>query len=103
MVSKAYKKCEEILKQLIGEYGPTAKIGYPLVEKAIKTTVGHDPRTLKNYLRSLIEFNMIVPQRHSMENMLQNIQEGKPSIFTLNWRKVADYKQLTFREVIDEK
>lgn len=103
MVSSAYKKCEEILKVLIEEYGPTAKIGYPLVQKAIKTTVGHDPRTIKNYLRSLVEFNMIAPQRSGLENMLQDIQEGKPGVFTLNWRKVADYKQLTFSEVVDEK
>jgi hypothetical protein len=103
MVSRAYRKCEDILKQLISEYGPTAKIGYPLVQKAIKTTVGHDPRTIKNYLRSLVEFNMIVPQRHSLENMLQDIQEEKLHFFTLNWKKVADYKQLTFSEVIDEK
>ena len=103
MVSRAYKKCAEILKQLIGEYGPTAKISYLLVQKAIKTTVGHDPRTIRNYLRSLVEFNMIVPQGHSLENIFEDIQEGKRHIFTLNWKKVADYKQLTFREVIDEK
>jgi len=103
MVSKAYEKCEEILKQLVNEYGPTAKIGLPLVEKAIKTSIGHDPRTIKNYLRSLVEFNMIIPQRHSLQNMLDDIQEKKVHLFTLNWKKVADYKQLTFREVIDEK
>lgn len=103
MVSRAYRNCEEILKALIGEYGPTAKIGYPLVQKTIKTTVGHDPRTVKNYLKSLVEFNMIIPQGCSLQNMLIDIQEGKRGVFALNWRKVADYKQLTFHEATDER
>ena len=99
MVSRAYRKCEEILKGLIQEYGPTAQIGYPIITKRIKEIVGHDPRTIKNYMKSLIEFNMILLRKHRMiaEELYQN------HIYGLNWRKVADYKQLTFQEVIDEK
>ena len=97
--SRAYKTCERILKQLIIEYGPTARIGWPLVQKAIKEVAGHDPRTVRNYLESLFQFRMIKPVKGSMNDLLEDIHSGHPSLFELNWVKVADYKQLTMKDV----
>jgi hypothetical protein len=106
LVSRAYRKCEEILRQLIQEYGPTARVGYPLIEKAIKVTVGHDPRTIQAYSESLVDFGMI--KRHNRLPLTEHdpvavgSQVFKMSTFTLNWKMVADYKQLTFSEVRDK-
>jgi hypothetical protein len=97
--SKAYKTCERILKQLIIEYGPTARIGWPLVQRAIKEVAGHDPRTVHNYLESLCQFKMLEPVKGSIHDLLEDIHAGHPSLFELNWVKVADYKQLTMKDV----
>jgi len=97
--SRAYKTCERILKRLIEQYGPTARISWLLVRKAIKEIAGHDSRTVRNYLESLCEFKMLKPVASSMGDMLQGIREGHPGIFELNWVKVADYRQLTMKDV----
>jgi len=106
--SKAYETCECILKRLIRQYGPTAQIAWPLVRKVIREIAGHDPRTIKNYLISLCEFNMLIPVANSMKDRLEDIQTGHYSMFKLNWQKVADYRQLTMKDVevtetVDEK
>jgi len=97
--SRAYKTCERILKRLIQQYGPTARIGWPLVKKAIKEIAGHDSRTVRNYLESLCEFKMLIPVATSLNDVLQDIQAGHYHSFELNWQKVADYKQLTMKDI----
>ena len=97
--SRAYKTCERILKRLIEQYGPTARISWLLVRKAIKEIAGHDSRTVRNYLESLCEFKMLIPTANSLNDVLQDIQAGHYHVFELNWQKVADYRQLTMKDV----
>jgi hypothetical protein len=97
--SRAYKTCERILKHLIVEYGPTARIGWPLVQRAIKEVAGHDPRTVRNYLESLCQFRMLKPVKGSINDLVEDISSGHLGLFELNWVKVADYKQLTMKDV----
>jgi len=97
--SKAYKTCEVILKRLIQQYGPAARIGWPLIRKVIKEVAGHDSRTVRNYLESLCEFKMLIPTANSLNDVLQDIQAGHFHVFELNWQKIADYRQLTMKDV----
>jgi hypothetical protein len=42
---------------------------------------------------------MIKPVKGSMTDLVEDISSGHPSLFELNWVKVADYKQLTMKDV----
>jgi len=50
-------------------------------------------------LESLCQFRMLKPVKGSMNDLLEDIHSGHPSLFELNWMKVADYKQLTMKDV----
>jgi hypothetical protein len=42
---------------------------------------------------------MLKPVKGSIHDLLEDIHAGHPSLFELNWVKVADYKQLTMKDV----
>jgi len=77
--SRTYQTCEHILKELIKQYGPVAKIGWPLLREKIMEWAGGDNRTLHSYRKNLVTLDFI--------------RDEKDDTFTFNIMKV-DYKQL---------
>jgi hypothetical protein len=87
MVSRAYAKCKRVLKELIKAYGPTARVSARIVERTIKNTVGYDPRTVKNCLQAMIDFNMLI--------LPQDDKEVQNRMFGFNCEKLDDPEQPT--------
>jgi len=54
MVSKAFKKCIELIEEMLGE-GYRLQITSLEVEKLIKISIGADKRTVQKYTRILTE------------------------------------------------
>lgn len=87
MKSRTVHTCENILKNLIREYGPFARIAQKLVEKAVIVKAGGDPRTVNRYFEQM--------------KLLEFIQDDGRGLFTLNWKKV-DFAQLSLHESLIE-
>jgi len=73
MVSKAVKKCNAILMHL-AEQGFTYQVTRRELEKTIAFLIGSDPRTFRNWIRTL--------------QLLEYIKEVAPGIYKLNFVKV---------------
>jgi len=73
MVSKAVKKCNAILMHL-AERGFTYQVTRKELEKTIAFLIGADPRTLRNWIRTL--------------QLLEFIEEVSPDVYKLNFVKV---------------
>jgi len=86
MTSRAYRKCQQILKRLIIKCGPTARVGKGAVEKQIEEIVGINQRTKNDYVKAMLDFEMLIP--YSKE------------VYRLNWSKLAkeDMTQLTLQD-----
>jgi hypothetical protein len=85
MKSRTVRTCENILKGLIKEYSPFARVGKPLIEKAIIVEAGGDPRTVNRYFEQL--------------KLLEFIRGESRGLYSLNWKKV-DYAQMSIQEVL---
>jgi hypothetical protein len=59
MKSRTVLACESILRSLIHSYGPTARVGWPVVDKAIILNAGGDTRTLKRFREQLVVLDFL--------------------------------------------
>lgn len=87
--SRTFRTCQNILRALVEEYGPFARVGYPLIRKKIVEVAGGDPRTERRYWQTLIEHNFIFDCR-----------EG--GVYSFNWKKVVDSPQLRLPPINDK-
>ena len=56
--SRAYKKCVELMK-CVAERGLTNQVHQKVLEVVITQVIGQDPRTLKNWIRTLERLGFI--------------------------------------------
>jgi len=86
--SRTVHTCENILKSLIREYGPVARVGYPLIRNTIIEVAGGDPRTVKRYWDTLLNLKFVL-----------DCHEG--GTYAFNFKKV-DFAQLNLHESLIE-
>ena len=83
MVSKAVRVCEEVMRRLV-KSGFTNQVSRKPLEMAITLLRGGDPRTVKNWIRTL--------------TLLEYLSQINASVFQMNLVKVQGLVEMVVRE-----
>lgn len=83
MKSRTFRTCQNILRNLVEKYGPSGRVHFLHVKRAIIEEAGGDPRTIERYREHLRLLGFLKPHRDAT--------------FSLNWEKL-DFKQLRLHE-----